>query len=181
MKQAIVLLTVFTVFFSMPAAVVTAQEAGGLFISPEYAAVQIKSSQKIQFVDVRRKEEFDKIRIPGSIHVPAHFLKTKAYLKNKKIVLVNKGFSKRPLISACKDLNNRGFDARILSGGINAWVGKGLPVMGSTFAKNSLTMVSPRRAFQEHSTRSFLPVDISDSKASEVFDNTVYVTSSSKE
>lgn len=181
MKQRLACIAFFAVFFSMTGGTAAAEEVRSLFISPEYAAVQIKTSQKMQFVDVRKKAEFQQLRIPGAIRVPVHFVKTKAYLKNKKIVLINNGFSRQPLVSACKDLNNRGFDARILSGGLNAWVGKGLPVRGSPFPKNSLAMVSPRRAFQAHADRSFLPVDISGSKSPEVFDNTVYVNPSKRE
>lgn len=181
MKQTIALIPVFAALLSLIAGTATPEQAGSLFISPEYAAAQMKSSRDLLLVDVRKKAAFEQVRIPGAIHVPVHFVKTKAYLKNKKIVLVNKGFSRQPLVSACKDLNEKGFDARILSGGLNTWAGKGLPVTGSPFAKSSLAMVSPRMAFQEHADRNFLPVDISGSKSPAVFDNTVHVNPSNSE
>lgn len=181
MKQAIAGIMIFAVFFPIPAGIVTAEEGRAVFVSPEYIAAQIKSSREILLVDVRKKAEYEQIRIPGAIRIPVDFIKTKTYLKSKNIVLVNKGFSSRPLVSACKDLGNMGFDARILSGGLNAWVAKGLPVRKEPFAQMTLAMVSPRRVFQQYAARSFLPVDISGLQASVAFDNTVYVNPTGKE
>ena len=44
-------------------------------------------------VDIRSPEEFERLRIPGSINVPLHAVKAKAYLKAQPFVLVSAGSS----------------------------------------------------------------------------------------
>lgn len=175
MKQTIIYLALLAVLSALAPAGATGGQDRALFISPEYAATQIQKSSKMLLVDVRPKSAFEKIHITGSIHIPAHFLKTKAYLKQKMVVLVNNGFCKQHLIQTCTDLNEKGFDARILSGGLMAWIQKDLPSKGDAAARKALSRVSPREALQEHTARSFLPVMISEKQAKPVFEKTVRV------
>lgn len=157
-----------------------AQQLHPFFVSPEYAADQIKKSSKMLLVDIRPKAAFEKIHINGAVHIPLHFVKTKDYLKQKTLVFVNNGFRKQQLIEACAAMNKKGFKTRILSGGLNAWIQKGLPVKGDPFAGKTISRVSPRDAFNEHITRSFLPADISEGQPEPVFDGTVHLNLSGK-
>lgn len=157
-----------------------ARQPHALFVSPEYASTQIKKSSKMLLVDVRPRAVFEKIHINGSVHIPLHFIKTKDYLKQKTLVLVNNGFCRQQLIDTCAALNKKNFDARILSGGLNAWIQKGLPVRGDALAAKTISRVSPRDAFTEHIARSFLPADISGRQPEPVFDGTVYLDLSGK-
>ncbi len=175
MKQTIIYLALLAVLSALTPAGAPGGQDRPLFISLEYAATQIQKSSKILFVDVRPKSAFEKIHINGSIHIPAPFLKTKDHLKQKTVVLVNNGFCRQQLIQTCTDLNDKGFDARILSGGLIAWIQKDLPSKGDASARKSLSRVSPREAFQEHTARSFLPVMISGKQARPVFEKTVRV------
>lgn len=169
------------IFFSMLTACLTwaaapgqAGQSKGLFISPEYAATQIRQASRIQLVDVRNKTEFDKLHIPESIHAPLHFVKTKTWLQPKTAVLVNQGFCKQALIQTCRELHKKGFTVKILKGGLTAWIQKGLPVTGDPFAKKAISRVSPRQVFQAYAARFFLPVDISGRQTRQLFSGTVH-------
>lgn len=75
----------------------------------------------VLLVDVRSAEYFEKLRIPGSINLPLHAVKTKSYLKQSPIVLIDEGFSYNRLSGVCKTLNQEGFNAKVLYGGLLAW------------------------------------------------------------
>jgi hypothetical protein len=40
---------------------------------------KIKRNQPLTLVDVRRKQDFERLHIPGSINIPLHAVKTKTY------------------------------------------------------------------------------------------------------
>jgi len=174
MKQTGKGIAVLLAILVLAPAVVPARQDRALFISPEYAAMQIKKqAPEMLLVDVRSRTAFEKVHADGSIHIPVHFIKIKNHLKSKTLVLVNNGFCRQELIRACRGLNEKGFAARILDGGLNAWTLKGLPVKGGPAAGKALFRVTPREAFQEHTARTFLPVDISGGQAEPVFSGTL--------
>ena len=70
-----------------------------LMISLEAVLQGLSSEQKIVLVDVRGRKEFNRFRIPGSINIPLHFIKTKTFLRTKSLVLVNEGYC-----YACKEI-----------------------------------------------------------------------------
>jgi len=82
---------------------------------------KLNRGEGLIFVDVRPAEYFEKLRIPGSINLPLHAIKTKAYLKQTPIVLVDAGFAYNRLSAICKSLNRKGFNASVLYGGLLAW------------------------------------------------------------
>ncbi len=55
-------------------------------ISVESVLRKLKKKEKIVLVDVRNREKFEKIRIPGSINIPLFAIKTKTFLKHKPLV-----------------------------------------------------------------------------------------------
>lgn len=99
-------------------------------------AVRVKTvlkkhrDRQVVLVDVRPKEDFDRVRIPGSVHVPLHFLKTKTFLKGEDLVLVGDGREWLSLESACRDLKSSGFRMSILAGGLPGWLAAGGKVSG---------------------------------------------------
>jgi rhodanese-related sulfurtransferase len=82
---------------------------------------KISLGKRITLVDVRSQEDFERLRIPGSINLPLHAIKTKSYLKQAPIVLTDEGFSYNRLSEVCKTLNQEGFNAKVLYGGLLAW------------------------------------------------------------
>jgi hypothetical protein len=51
------------------------------------------TNDKVLLIDVRRSSEYERFRIPGSLNLAPFAIKSKAFLKNKNIVLVNEGRS----------------------------------------------------------------------------------------
>lgn len=161
-SAAIWLFIVFAAAFHLGAASVSAGRDPALFISPEYAGMHTAGRANMLLVDVRSGKGFETLRIPGSISIPLHFVKSKNHLKQKRIVLVGRGFSNRRLLQACRKLNDQGFDARVLRGGLNAWVQSGLSYEGGAFAAKALSRILPREALREGTGPDVLPVDISE-------------------
>lgn len=182
MKHLILILVALAVIGVFESSAVRAGDTESLFVRPEYAAAYIGKLSDIVLVDVRSPMAFKKMNIPGSINIPPHFIRNLNYLFHKQVVLVNRGFATQELIGICDGLRELGIDAKILKGGLGAWVLKDLPVRGNPAVYKALFLVPPHNAFQENISRTFLPVDISGKQgAREVFAGTVYSTASMDE
>lgn len=105
---------------------------------------------QLTLVDIRSPEKFSRYRIPGSLNIPAHILKTKAFLKSRHVVLVDEGQGVSQLLAACKQLRRAGFmKVSVLRGGLNYWRHKVGPLQGDKSAQRELDMLSPRQYFRE--------------------------------
>jgi rhodanese-related sulfurtransferase len=132
-----------------------------LLISAESVLSKIKHKQKIVIVDVRNPTEFETVRIPGSISIPLYFIKSKAFLKLKPLILVDTGYPYSQMGKECKSLRNKGFNAAILTGGIPSWHRKGGLLQGDLLALNDYNKISPRIFFQEKDYASQMVLDVS--------------------
>lgn len=133
-----------------------------LFISVEHVRAKLEQGQAVTLVDVRRAEEFGKLRIPGSINMPLFALKTKSFLKAEPVVLVGEGYRVCELEQECRTLRASGFTrALVLRGGLASWVEKGGPVAGDVFAREQVFRVSPAGLFAARKCSSWLGVDVS--------------------
>jgi len=132
-----------------------------LAISVDSVLYKLKQKQNITLVDIRKAEEFEKVRIPGSINIPLHAVKTKTYLKLQPVVLVNNGYQYTLLEKECKNLKSKGFKVKILKGGLNCWRQKGAPFAGDVFAQRELNKVSPRAFYQEKDFGNQVVIDVS--------------------
>lgn len=92
-----------------------------LLISVKDAIEAKRNNPRTIFVDVRAEEAFQKIRIPDSINVPLHFVKTKGYLHNMSVILVNQGHTQSRLLFQAELLNKKGIETVVLAGGLAAW------------------------------------------------------------
>ncbi len=116
-------LMVFFLFYSVTGAVAsaTATSYSPLLISVKEAIETKKADPRTFFIDVRGEENFQKIHIPGSINVPLHFIKTKTYLKEMHVILVNRGYGQGRLLKQAELLNKKGIKTGVLAGGLAAW------------------------------------------------------------
>ena len=90
-------------------------------ISVESVLRKLKGKQEIILIDVRKRDEFEKFRIPGSINIPLFAIRTKAFLKSKSLVLVNEGYNYTQLERECAYLRKSGFRVWLLNGGLYYW------------------------------------------------------------
>jgi rhodanese-related sulfurtransferase len=142
------------------------------------AALAGLKEKSIHLVDIRSKTDFEQFHIPGSLNISLYAIRTKAYLKNKPIVLVNEGFALVEPAEGCKALNRAGFRATLLAGGLMSWKARGGCLAGDPFAMTQLNRVIPMHYFLEAGNGHHLLVDASeapDQHAMPVFDDALAV------
>ncbi|MCF6256782.1 MAG: rhodanese-like domain-containing protein [Gammaproteobacteria bacterium] len=77
---------------------------------------------KATIIDVRLQQEYEKFRIPNSMNLPLYSIKSKAYLKDKLLILVDEGYTHKHLYEACLSLRDQGFkNVKVLDGGLRSW------------------------------------------------------------
>ena len=87
-------------------------------VTPDWVKAKLNKTPKPVIVDVRRPESFEKIRIPQSINLPLYAIKTKLFLRNKQVVLVNEGFDYMALAEEARKLKQSGYSVSNLIRGI---------------------------------------------------------------
>ena len=112
-------------------------------------------------VDVRSPEEFERLRIPGSINLPLHAVKTKAFLKAQPFALVSAGCEWRDLESECKRLQQSGLKPSILFGGLVAWQSQGGPLEGDRLLVATYKEIPAHLFFHEKDYESIKVFDVS--------------------
>lgn len=116
----------------------------------------------VRFVDVRSLAEFEQYRIAESINIPLHLVKTKNFLKNAPVVLVNDGRSTAEIEQLCQELRQEGFrQVTVLEGGLNAWRASARPLAGDTIALARLNRMSPQELSVERLYNDWLVLDVS--------------------
>ena len=134
-------------------------------ISPDAVLYKLKQTHNITLVDVRSREDFKRLHIPGSLNIPLHAVKTKGYLKTVAVVLIHEGFQYSLLATECRQLTDKGFKVHILDGGLLAWERSGNKLAGDLFALEKMQMVSPHVLFQEKDYENVLVIDVSPVKS----------------
>lgn len=106
----------------------TKAKAKGLEISAKkcnkFSDQDIKNWRQdtVTVVDIRPSDQYALWSVPGSLNIPEYAVKTKSYLKSKRLVLMDDGLSNLVLESACKSLFATGFkDVSIVEGGVQRW------------------------------------------------------------
>lgn len=137
-----------------------------LYMSMESVLSLMIRKQDLLLVDVRGKNAFENYRITGSIRVPLHALRTKTFLKDRRVVLVSQGFPNPLLERTCRDLHAAGFtQTRILRGGLRYWQQKRGPIEGQAFAASEVGRISPMEFFAQQDAGEWLVVAVSPSAA----------------
>ena len=120
-----------------------------LTVAAEETVKRHRQKQGVVLVDVRPAADWSTARIPGAMHIPLAFVETKAFLKGRPIVLVGSGHDSAALLKSCRTLNTKGFKARLLSGGIQAWLVAGGPLAGNPAALIPKREMRPEAFYRE--------------------------------
>lgn len=114
---------------------------------PVLSIRRLLRSNHAQLVDVRRPESYRQSHLRGSINIPEYQIKTKAFLKERSLVLVGKGHDDSRLFESCISLLQDGFKGVVvLEGGVQGWretLGGG----GSESSEWVLPTINAREAF----------------------------------
>lgn len=136
--------------------------------SKEHCLISMKTLKKpkklnnLLFIDVRSNHIFNKKHIPNSINVPLQLTDTKAFLKNKNVVLVGNGWNEPLLIEKCIQLKIKGFKSvKVLSGGIISWFKS-----QKKLSKRALVSLTSKDFFNNKFEKKFVPYVISDKNKS---------------
>jgi rhodanese-related sulfurtransferase len=114
------------------------------------------------FVDVRISQEFDKYRIPGALNMPLYAVRTKAFLRNANVVLVNEGRSTAELERECLALRHQGLErVWVLDGGLVGWRRSGGSVVGDELSMLAANRMQPSEWVSERQYPDWVVVDIS--------------------
>lgn len=93
-----------------------------LYLEAGLVDAAIRGASDALWVDVRSEEAFQKARIPGSIQIPLFAIKTKEFLRSRRVVLVDDGHGSPATEEECRRLRTMGFgDLWLWYGGLNAW------------------------------------------------------------
>lgn len=114
-----------------------------ILVSAEALLREDPMGRETVLLDIRGQADVDQCRIPGSLHIPLHAVRTKEFLKPRRLVLVGRNGLDEREESECVRLNNEGFMASLLDGGISAWSAAGRPVEGDGCQAGSLNTISP--------------------------------------
>ncbi|AIY05598.1 Rhodanese domain protein [Planococcus sp. PAMC 21323] len=92
-------------------------------ISTQELETLLKQGKKVNLIDVREASEVSSGKIPGAVNVPLSLLEFKMNeLDKKEEYYVNCQAGGRSS-SACKFLDNQGYNVTNVEGGIMAWEG----------------------------------------------------------
>ena len=89
-----------------------------------YELFKLYQNKQINVIDVRQKEKFDEYHIPGSISYPGYLSVKKKHellCKDKTYYVVD--YNDEFAEDICIDLNNSGYKAIRVFGGIKKWNG----------------------------------------------------------
>lgn len=150
-----------------PTTRVANQVCPDLFITAEDLQKKLERKSPITLVDIRSREEFDQARIPGSLNIPLHFIRTKAFLKSSRIVIVTEGYQYARLEPECKRLEQQGFMASILFGGLNTWKQANLPMEGEAWAHKAFDLIGPEEFHPEKGCDLWVVLDATSDSALE--------------
>lgn len=102
------------------AAALPAPDARCLLSTSELA--RDKALSDWTWVDVRRPDQAEADAQPGALRLSPELLRSKAFLKTRRVLLVGDGHGQAALLSQCRRLKDGGFtQVRVLNGGWPQW------------------------------------------------------------
>ncbi|MDH5327837.1 MAG: rhodanese-like domain-containing protein [Gammaproteobacteria bacterium] len=123
------------------------QAADDCLMSVDSYRAQSKKSAYL-IIDTRSKLDYKKYWISGSVNFSSYTIKTKNYLRDKKLVLVNDGKNEESLVNLCQSLRKLQFnDIHVLKGGLPAWRKSFGDMEGDRVAQLELNTVSEKELY----------------------------------
>lgn len=131
---------------ALPAASAPRRRDPSCYVSADSALLKAENAV---LVDVRPAAEYSRYRVANSVNLPLHSLKTKAFLKDKTLMLVSRGIAEIDLERECQILKSQGYRPSIVQGGI-----RGLQEARATFVGQypgplALGAISAAELFEE--------------------------------
>jgi rhodanese-related sulfurtransferase len=112
-------------------------------VEPREVAHLLKSSNMV-LIDTRRSTDFVNFHIDGAMNLNPAEVRSKSFLRGKSVILIGNGKGERELYIDCSRLKSNGFkQARVLQGGISAWLASDLDVYGQPPNSEQLTRLTP--------------------------------------
>lgn len=143
-----------------------------VFVYPEQLFSNSVRDLSIVLVDTRLAEIYQQFHIPGSINISLGFVKTKKFLADKSVVLVDNGFALSSLLKARSELIEYGFSkVFILAGGIVGWHRSGGEIDGDLFAASQACLITPTQLYLETGRNDLVTIDVSGSAKGDGLDN----------
>ncbi len=145
-----------------PSTVLKIHKFTDFLITPKRLKNLLSKRSKIIFVDIRPRSEFERVRIPGSLHMEIYTIKTKNFLKENDIIVVANGYRLAMLLGECSRLKNLGFKSiRVLYGGIQSWINSGGKVEGiDSYAPTKCIFYDPLVLFEERELNDWIVLDL---------------------
>ena len=105
------------------------------------------------WVDTRHESQYRVGHIAEALNLPLYVLKTKAFLKNKRVVLVNEGHDVTPLLEEAERLRALGFTrVQALEGGVRGWQFAGGALVGEHPHSSAVAQISPEQFYVSRGT-----------------------------
>jgi rhodanese-related sulfurtransferase len=143
------------------------KRSAAVAISVDSVLRALKQHQDLVLIDVRKERDFERFRIPGSINIPLFAVKAKPFLKNRELVLIDVGHNHSSLEKECGHLNELGFFARLLDGGLRAWREGGGAIEGTGPAQRDLDEIAPQAFLDERHYENLVFINACESKKAE--------------
>lgn len=132
-----------------------------LVVSAKELIKSVQNKEKIIFIDVRQATEFEALHIKGAMNIPPYFIKNKPYLKRLPMVLVDQGLAFHRLSPYCRKLKEKGFNVRILDGGMAAWSSHNGPMVGELVNQMNYHQILAADFFFEKNFNQRIILDVS--------------------
>jgi len=110
----------------------------------------LRQSSNTVLVDTRTATEFAQFHIDGALNIKPAELRSKAFLRDKTLVLMGNGKTERELYIECKRLKSNGYkQVKVLWGGMPGWLTAGLEIVGQSQHLPELTRLTPSELWVE--------------------------------
>ncbi len=147
------------------------------------ARQETRQKESLFLVDIRHEKEFSTFKIPGSINVPLPFIKAKSFLKSRPVVLIHRSIAYSRIIPRVHELNRKGFQIKILRGGLAAWRHKGGDIVGDPFSQKELNRITAHTFFMEKDHEEWVLIHTGSNpskKEKKVFSNMIFAADTKK-
>ena len=135
-----------------------------LLVSARELLTRQAGSEALCLLDVRSQDGYRLARIPGSLNLSLFTVKTKGFLRSKRVILVNEGCGHNDLLAECDKLTAAGFVApRVLNGGVRAWQQAGGLLEGEDVVSSRLAAITPAQFYFGHADDLWLVAGVGDS------------------